>query len=118
MITQKIGDFISPQDLEDELQPAANWIVKAIPDCQISDIQSRLMLGFNRAKRLYDCALEASNAQANEAGDAQTQTTALTAWACWPDGWPQTQEHMQLSKDEPKAYPNRICLAPLSKSVA
>jgi hypothetical protein len=47
---------------QDELQPAANWIYNGLRPCEISDIQEFLMLGFNRAKRLYDSAKAAAEA--------------------------------------------------------
>jgi hypothetical protein len=47
---------------KDELQPAANWIYNGLRPCEISDIQESLMLGFNRAKRLYDSAKAAAEA--------------------------------------------------------
>lgn len=42
----------------------------------------------------------------------KAQSSGLVAWACWPDGFPLDQDHMQLSKEEPRAYPQRIMLAP------
>lgn len=42
----------------------------------------------------------------------KAQSSDLVAWACWPDGFPLDQDHMQLSKEEPRAYPQRIMLAP------
>lgn len=42
----------------------------------------------------------------------KVQSSDLVAWACWPDGFPQDQGHMQLSKEEPRAYTHRIMLAP------
>ena len=40
----------------DPLQGAADWIFQAIVDCNAADIQSRLLIGYNRAKRLLDAA--------------------------------------------------------------
>lgn len=42
------------QDREDDpLQPAADWLVKAIDGCQVGDIQHGLRIGHNRAQRLF-----------------------------------------------------------------
>ena len=43
----------------------------------------------------------------------KAQSSGLVAWACWPDGFPLDQAHMQLSKEEPRAYAHRIMLAPV-----
>lgn len=47
---------------QDELQPAANWIYNALHQCEVADIQKNLMVGYNRAKRLYDAAIAAAEA--------------------------------------------------------
>src|SRR5690606_24071124 len=44
------------EDTTDPLQGAADWLVEAIEDCEPSDLQNQLLIGFNRAKRLFDHA--------------------------------------------------------------
>lgn len=44
----------------DPLQGAADWIVSGLRGALVGDIQSRLLIGYNRAKRLYDAALSGS----------------------------------------------------------
>jgi hypothetical protein len=51
----------------DPLQAAANWIVEWLRGALVGDIQSRLLIGYNRAKRLYDAAISQSVAAAKEA---------------------------------------------------
>ena len=51
---------------QDELQPAANWIYNGLHPCRIADIQENLMVGYNRAKRLYDAAIAAAETQIKE----------------------------------------------------
>jgi len=51
---------------QDELQPAANWIYNGLHPCKIADIQESLMVGYNRAKRLYDAAEAAAKAVKGE----------------------------------------------------
>lgn len=43
---------------QDPLQGAANWFVEAITNCDVTDIQYHLIIGYNRAKRLFDAAME------------------------------------------------------------
>jgi len=53
-------EALQSQDREDEpLQPAANWLIQAIEGCTVGDIQGRLSIGYNRAKRLFDHARRA-----------------------------------------------------------
>lgn len=42
----------------DPLQGAANWLLEAINDCNISTLQSHLKIGFNRAERLMLAAMQ------------------------------------------------------------
>lgn len=44
------------QQPSDPLQGAADWLRKAIFDCGVGDIQRNLLIGYNRAKRLFDAA--------------------------------------------------------------
>ena len=37
----------------DPLQGAADWLKTAIVDCTVADLQSRLLIGYNRASRLF-----------------------------------------------------------------
>lgn len=41
-------------EMEDSLLGAAKWLVEAIKDCTVEDIRERLLIGFNRAQRLYE----------------------------------------------------------------
>lgn len=54
------GPAVAVDEQIDPLQGAVNWLYEAMPSLLISDIQSRLFLGYNRAKRLYDAAAEAA----------------------------------------------------------
>lgn len=47
------------QDAVDDLQGAVNWLSTAIDRCDVGDIQQRLSIGYNRARRLLDAALSA-----------------------------------------------------------
>ena len=40
----------------DPLQGAADWLKTAIVDCTVADLQSRLLIGYNRASRLFGVA--------------------------------------------------------------
>jgi hypothetical protein len=40
----------------DPLKGAAKWLRESIADCQVGDLQFRLGIGYNRAKRLFDAA--------------------------------------------------------------
>lgn len=40
----------------DPLQGAAEWLLKAVHDCEARDLQHRLLIGHNRATRLIDAA--------------------------------------------------------------
>lgn len=40
----------------DPLQGAANWLYTGLVECTVADLQSRLLIGYNRAKRLFDAA--------------------------------------------------------------
>lgn len=44
------------QSQDDPLQPAANWLFKAIAECKVADIRWALRIGHNRAQRLFDHA--------------------------------------------------------------
>ena len=56
---------VAQGDAEDPLQGAAQWLLEALEGCNIADLQSRLLIGFNRAERLMRAAL-AARAQAKE----------------------------------------------------
>lgn len=57
---QRLLDLTRPaQDAVDDLQGAANWLGIAIDRCDVSDIQQRLSIGYNRARRLLDAAISA-----------------------------------------------------------
>lgn len=43
-------------DARDPLQGAANWLYTGLVECTVADLQSRLLVGYNRAKRLFDAA--------------------------------------------------------------
>lgn len=50
---------LQSQDREDDpLQPAADWLLRASPDSfpNATELQAHLMIGYNRAKRLFDHA--------------------------------------------------------------
>ncbi len=46
----------------DPLQGAANWLVQAIVSCSAIDIARQLLIGHNRATRLFDAATQALDA--------------------------------------------------------
>lgn len=50
---------VAQGDAEDPLQGAAQWLLEALEGCNIADLQSRLLIGFNRAQRLMLAALAA-----------------------------------------------------------
>lgn len=54
-------------DADDPLQGAAQWLLEALEGCNIADLQSRLLIGLNRAERLMLAAL-AARSQAKEGG--------------------------------------------------
>lgn len=57
---QRLLDLTRPaQDAVDDLQGAANWLSTAIDRCDVGDIQQRLSIGYNRARRLLDAAISA-----------------------------------------------------------
>lgn len=56
---------VAPDDV-DPLQGAANWIVEATdydPTTHVAEIQQRLLIGYNRASRLYVAAMLAASQQ-------------------------------------------------------
>lgn len=55
----------------DPLQGAADWFKEAIVDCDVADIQSRLLIGYNRAKRLFDAASHAETVPHVPAGQGE-----------------------------------------------
>ena len=56
---------VAQGDAKDPLAGAAQWLLQAIDGCNISDLQSHLKIGFNRAERLMQDAL-AARSQAKE----------------------------------------------------
>lgn len=46
-------------DAVDDLQGAANWLCADIDRCNVADIQQRLSISYNRARRLLDAAIAA-----------------------------------------------------------
>lgn len=60
--------YATPQQVaeQDELQHAAKWIYQGLHPCEVTDIQKRLMVGYNRAKRLYDTAEAAKKGGCDE----------------------------------------------------
>lgn len=46
----------------DPLQGAANWLREAIFDCGVGDLQRNLLIGYNRAKRLFDASTQDNGA--------------------------------------------------------
>ena len=50
----------APLSEQDPLQGAANWLVTAHAELTASTLASKLSIGYNRAKRLRDAALAAS----------------------------------------------------------
>ena len=54
----------SGQTEQDPLQPAVDWLYRAVDSLLVVDIQSRLLLGPNRAGRLLDAARAAAKGEA------------------------------------------------------
>lgn len=44
------------EPVADPLQGAADWLKSGLVDVTVADIQSRLLIGYNRARRLFDAA--------------------------------------------------------------
>ncbi len=53
----------SRQDGQDPLQPAVDWLYRAVDSLLVADVQSRLLLGPNRAGRLLDAARAAAKGE-------------------------------------------------------
>ena len=49
------------QAVQDSLQGAADWLLKAMEDCAEADLQQRLLIGYNRANRLLNAARTRGN---------------------------------------------------------
>lgn len=54
---------VTGEEAGDPLQGAANWLVEGVVDCTSTDIQKRLLVGYNRAKRLFAVAVAARPAE-------------------------------------------------------
>ena len=46
----------------DPLQGASDWLKRALVDCTVGDIQRQLLIGYNRARRLFDSQPTAAEA--------------------------------------------------------
>ena len=55
------------EPVADPLQGAADWLKSGLVDVTVADIQSRLLIGYNRARRLFDGATPPAAPAATEA---------------------------------------------------
>lgn len=51
-----VEELLGKGGARDPLQGAADWLKEGLVDCTVTDIQQRLLIGHNRAKRLMDAA--------------------------------------------------------------